>query len=207
MVRHDTYAKVLRAEEHQAVLAAEFMDQVFGVAREAEAHLRNCVFVERSGDEGVDGTAFGICHSGLQGDDGGPGAVGCGLADFHGHAFGHGVDDVDAFGTGIFGGVDHIGRHLLDIGQKLAVNAEETGGAVKHDDAVLEDACIRQCLDNNLISYTIGITLRDTYHYLVFHELLNFPQDTKNPYICVCLKCWTVISSICRAWGRSGLSF
>ena len=173
VVGDHTYPQVFRAEEHQTVLTFEFVDEVLGMAGKSESQFGYGVLVEGGGHDGVDGTALSVCHGGLERQDGSFRAVGRRLADFHRHAFGHGVDDIDALGAGVFSRVDHVGGNLFDFRDELAVDAEETGRTVKDDDAVFEDPGVGERLDDHFVSDSVGVALGDAHYNLVFHCLMH----------------------------------
>ena len=57
--------------------------------------------------------------------------------------------------------MDHVGVHLLDFMDLLAVEAEDLGGTVHHGGEGVQDAGIRQRFDEDFISDAVAVTLGD----------------------------------------------
>ena len=113
--------------EHQRILCAEGVLDVFGVSGEAEALERHGLLVDRTGHEDVDQAGLELGDGLLQRSDGAAGRGGRGLARLGVGALREAVDDVDALGVSLGRAVDGVGIHLLHLGDGLAVEAEELG--------------------------------------------------------------------------------
>ena len=123
----DSQTQAVADHEHQRILGAEGVLDIFGVAREAEALERHGLLVDRAGDEDVDQAGLELGDSLLQRSDGAAGRLGRGLAGLGVGALRQAVDDVDALGMRLGGAADGVGIHLLHLGNGLAVEAEKLG--------------------------------------------------------------------------------
>ena len=150
-----------RDHDHRDLLGAEGVLEVLRVAGVAEALGRHRPLVDRAGDEDVDVAVLEVLHGRRQGQHCRLGGVGAGLAGLRVEVLRQAVDDVDALLVDVLRRVDDVGVHLLDLVELLAVETEDLGRSVHHGGEGIQDAGVREGLDEHFISDAVAVTLGD----------------------------------------------
>ena len=170
VARDNGQAQAVADHEHQGIGGAEGVLDVFGVAREAEALERHGLLVDGTRDEHVHEAGLEVGDGALERLDGAIRGFGRGLAGLGVGAFRQAADDVDALGVRLGGAVDGVGVHGLHLGDGLAVEAEELGGAIDDGSELLQDARVGEGLDDDLVADSVGVALGDAYYdFTVLH--------------------------------------
>ena len=161
MTGGDGDAQLRGDHDHGDILRAERILKILRVTGVAETFGGHRPLVDRAGDEDIDIAVLEVLDGRFQGHHRRLGGIRAGLAGLGVEVVREAVDDVDALGVDVLGGMDHVGVHLLDFVDLLAVEAEDLGGAVHHGGEGVQDAGIRERLDEDFISDAVAVTLGD----------------------------------------------
>ena len=83
------------------------------------------------------------------------------------------VHDVNPLGVGLRCAADGVGVHLVNLGYALAVESEQFRGTVHHRRKLLEYPGVGERFDDDLVSYSIGITLGDANNYFSIVHIVS----------------------------------
>ena len=164
MSGHHSHLEALAHHEHRHVCHAEGILEILGMAGETESLGRDDLLVERSRHEDVDVTFLEVFDCALQAGDGRLGGIGIGLSGLHVDVFRKAVDDIDATLVRVRRRRYDIGIDLLEIVDGLAVEAEKLRRAVYDRSEGLKDARVGECLDDDLVSDAVAVSLGDAHH-------------------------------------------
>ena len=163
MVGGNTHLQALAAHKHQPFAVGELTLQIFCMAGECEARLLHKMLVDRSGHQGIYRAVFKILHSRLKRGKRSGGTLFGGLPELDVESVGDAVYNIDSLGLGVCSRSHHIGTELLRLFYKFFVEAEHFGRAVDHRDKHIHHPWVGQGFDYNFVSYSVGITLSDSY--------------------------------------------
>ena len=121
---HNAYPELVGDHEHQHVIHTELFLEIFSVPRVAETLGHHGLLVDRSGHQHVDVPVLDVLDGAFQRPDRGFRRLRCGLSRFNEHIVRQTVDDVDFLRPRILGALDHVGVHLIEIVNQLAVKSE-----------------------------------------------------------------------------------
>ena len=95
------------------------------------------------------------------------------------------VEYIDFLEFGILGRADDVGVKRVKIVDELAVEAENLGRAVDYRSERIQYPLVGQCLDYDLISYSVAVTLGDAdsnfivYHRMCFYNSFKFKENPR----------------------------
>ena len=156
-----SHAQAVAAEDHHRV-AFELGAEVFGVAREAEVVALHGLLVEGCRDERVEMPLLQVADRRAERLDGRAARLGGRLARLDG-ADRPARNEVHAAAARLVRRDDRMEVDRFGVGERRGVAGRGIGRAVDHGGAQLRDACVGQCLEDDLPADAVGVALRDAY--------------------------------------------